>query len=332
MIYHHHGYTEFDSRDKFFGPDVNVDALVYLTLANHLVHEFRPRAVTIAEDVSGMPGMALPIADGGVGFDYRLGMAIPDFWIRLLKEVPDEEWNIWEIWNIMTDRLPGVHTVAYAESHDQALVGDKTIAFRLMDAAMYTDMARGVESLVVERGMALHKMIRLVTIAAGGDAYLNFMGNEFGHPEWIDFPREGNGWSYEHARRLWSLADSPLLRYSQLLAFDGAMISVVRDHGVLCEPYPRRLQMDEGGQTMVFARGNLVFVFNWSPARSMADYAIEVPEAGKYRLVLSTDQEQFGGQGRCDGADVEHFTYEAQGRHYMQIYNVCRTAAVFMKI
>jgi 1,4-alpha-glucan branching enzyme len=331
MIYHHHGYTEFDSRDKFFGHDVNTDALTYLTLANHLVHEFRPGALTIAEDVSGMPGMALPEADGGVGFDYRLGMAIPDFWIRLLKEVPDEEWNIWEIWNIMTDRLPGVHTVAYAESHDQALVGDKTIAFRLMDASMYTSMARGADSVVVERGMALHKMIRLVTIAAGGEAYLNFMGNEFGHPEWIDFPRDGNGWSYAHARRQWSLADSPFLRYSQLLAFDGAMLAAIKEYGVLCEPYPWRLQMDEGAHTMAFARGGLVFVFNWHPADSLPDYAIEVPEPGKYRLALSTDEKRFGGQGRENPA-TEHFTYTVDGRHYMQIYNICRTAAVFAKV
>jgi 1,4-alpha-glucan branching enzyme len=354
MIYHHHGYTEFDSRDKFFGPDVNTDALTYLTLANRLVHEIRPDAVTIAEDVSGMPGMALPIADGGVGFDYRLGMAIPDFWIRLLKEVPDERWNIWEIWNILTDRLPGVHTVAYAESHDQALVGDKTIAFRLMDAAMYTSMARVDTSPVVERGMALHKMIRLVTIAAGGDAYLNFMGNEFGHPEWIDFPRAGNGWSYGHARRQWSLADSPGLRYGQLLAFDGAMIGLVKRAGVLCEPYPWRLQMDEPAQTMVFARGRLapqvagrppggdegdlngvpqrlVFVFNWHPTHSQPDYTIEVPEPGKYRLVLSTDDERFGGQGRHNPA-TEHFSFTAHGKHYIQVYNVCRTAAVFQMV
>jgi len=195
MIYRHHGYTEFDSRGKYFGPDVNRAALTYLTLANTLVHEVRPSAVTIAEDVSGMPGMCIPVGDGGVGFDYRLGMAVPDFWIRMLKDVPDEDWNIWDIWNILTDRLPVVRTVAYAESHDQAMVGDQTIAFRLMDKEMYTGMACGVRNIVVERGIALHKMIRLVTIALGGQAYLNFMGNEFGHPEWIDFPREGNGWS-----------------------------------------------------------------------------------------------------------------------------------------
>jgi 1,4-alpha-glucan branching enzyme len=248
-----------------------------------------------------------------------------------------------------------VRTVAYAESHDQALVGDKTIAFRLMDAAMYTSMARGETSLEVERGMALHKMIRLVTIAAGGDAYLNFMGNEFGHPEWIDFPREGNGWSYAHARRQWSLADSPFLRYSQLLAFDGAMLEAIKAHGVLCEPYPWRLQMDEPAQTMVFSRGcaphgqpggsdddgldgsggggQLVFVFNWHPSASHPDYAIEVPEPGKYRLLFSTDEKRFGGQGRHDPAtEPEHFTYPADNRHYMQIYNICRTAAVFVRV
>jgi 1,4-alpha-glucan branching enzyme len=219
-----------------------------------------------------------------------------------------------------------------------------------MDAEMYTSMTRDAESPVVERGMALHKMIRLVTIAAGGEGDLNFMGNEFGHPEWIDFPREGNGWSYAHARRQWSLADSPFLRYSQLLAFDKAMLAAIRDHGVLREPYPWQLQMDDGAQTMVFSRGcephrqfsgggegncggegGLVFVFNWHPSASHPDYAIEVPEPGKYRLVLSTDEARFGGRGR-DNPDTEHFTHTADGRHYMQIYNICRTAAVFAKI
>ena len=192
MIYHHHGYVDFDCRERFFDAGVNGDALTYLTLANRLVHDFRAGDVTIAEDVSGMPGMCIPIADGGIGFDYRLGMAIPDFWIKQLKEVPDEQWDIREMWSVMTDRLPEVKTVAYAESHDQALVGDKTLAFRLMDKEMYFNMDRASQSVVIDRGMALHKMIRLFTISLAGQAYLNFMGNEFGHPEWIDFPREGN--------------------------------------------------------------------------------------------------------------------------------------------
>lgn len=229
MLYRHHGHTDFVRREQYFDEEVDEAALTYLTLANTLVHDFRPQSVTIAEEVSGMPGIAVPTADGGVGFDYRLGMAIPDFWIRQLKEIPDEQWDIHAIWHVLTDRLPGIKTVAYAESHDQALVGDQTLAFRLMGKEMYDHMDRASQSPVIDRGMALHKMIRLVTISAGGDAYLNFMGNEFGHPEWIDFPREGNGWSYAYARRQWSLADNGLLRYAQLGEFDRAMIALVKN-------------------------------------------------------------------------------------------------------
>ena len=333
MIYRHHGYTEFDSRGKYFGPDVNRAALTYLTLANTLVHEVRPSAVTIAEDVSGMPGMCIPVGDGGVGFDYRLGMAVPDFWIRMLKDVPDEDWNIWDIWNILTDRLPAVRTVAYAESHDQAMVGDQTIAFRLMDKEMYTGMACGVRNIVVERGIALHKMIRLVTIALGGQAYLNFMGNEFGHPEWIDFPREGNGWSYRYARRQWSLADDAGLRYAQLGLFDRDMLDMVERNGIMRSGYAYNHLMDTAAKTMVFSHGCVLFVFNWHPSLSIADYMVPVPEAGRYRIILSTDDLRYGGQGRNDRS-VAHFSFpvtddEGVTRHYIKVYNICRTAVVY---
>lgn len=229
MLYHHHGYVEFDCRERFFDEGVNRDAIVYLTLANKLIHDIRPDAITIAEDVSGMPGSCVKPEDGGMGFDYRLGMALPDYWIKILKEQSDDDWNIWQMWSEMTNRLPSVRTVAYAESHDQALVGDKTLAFRLMDKEMYFSMDRASENLIIDRGMALHKLVRLFTITTGGEAYLNFMGNEFGHPEWIDFPREGNGWSYKHARRQWSLAENGFLRYSFLAEFDKAMIEVVKN-------------------------------------------------------------------------------------------------------
>ena len=335
MLYYHFGYTDFDCREKFFDEGVNRDAITYLTLANHLVHEYKPQAVTIAEDVSGMPGICIPSEEGGVGFDYRLGMAIPDFWIKYLKEIPDEDWNIWEMWSIMTNRLPSVKTVAYAESHDQALVGDKTIAFRLMDKEMYFSMNRASENLLVDRGMALHKMIRLFTIATGGQAYLNFMGNEFGHPEWIDFPREGNGWSYKHAQRLWSLSTNGFLRYSWLAEFDKAMIRLIRRRKVLASGYPYNLMMDEENKTMVFNHGNLLFVFNWHPTASIPDYILPVPRPGKYKLLLSSDEKRFGGEERNDPA-VEHFSFPHEcedgiTRHYMQIYNTSRTAMVFVR-
>lgn len=336
MIYHHHGYTEFDSREKYFSPEVNEEALCYLTLANRLIHDLYPHAVTIAEDVSGMPGMCAAAEEGGVGFDYRLGMAVPDFWIKLLKEVPDEQWDIWQMWNMMTDRLPYVKTVAYCESHDQALVGDQTIAFRLMNKQMYTDMNRAAQNVVIDRGMALHKMIRLFTISLAGQAYLNFMGNEFGHPEWIDFPREGNGWSYAHARRLWSLAENGFLRYSYLGAFDRAMLKLVRKYDILGSGYAYNHLMDTANQTLVFSHGTTVFVFNWHPRNSIPDYAIPVPEPGSYRIVLTSDAPEFGGYGRIDPA-VKAFSFsqtdgDGSTRPYIRIYNLCRSALVLTKI
>ena len=332
MIYHHHGYTEFDCREKFFDEGVNRDALVYLSLANKLVHDFRPEAVTIAEDVSGMPGMCRTIEDGGIGFDFRLGMAIPDFWIRLLEDESDESWNIEEIWSVLTNRLPKVKTVAYAESHDQAMVGDKTIAFRLMDKEMYFAMNKASENLIVERGMALHKMIRLMTISVGGDAYLCFMGNEFGHPEWIDFPREGNDWSYAHARRQWSLADNGFLRYGQLGLFDKEMLKVIKKYNVLSDGYPYKWHTDHENQTIAYSHKGLYFVFNWSPENSCPDYRVEVPWAGKYTVELSTDESRFGGFDR-QVKGQEHFSETIKDEwgnphHFIQIYNTARTAMV----
>ncbi|MFR9602295.1 MAG: alpha-amylase family glycosyl hydrolase [Rikenellaceae bacterium] len=328
MIYHHFGYTEFDAREKFFDEGVNRDALVYLSLANDLTHKVDPHAITIAEDVSGMPGMCIPLADGGIGFDYRLGMAIPDFWIKLLEDVPDEEWNLWEMWDMMTSRLADVKTIAYAESHDQAMVGDKTIAFRLMDKEMYFSMDRATPSIVVDRGMALHKMIRLMTITTGGNGYLNFMGNEFGHPEWIDFPREGNDWGYAHARRQWSLSKNGFLRYSQLGDFDRAMLTVVKRHKLLTAGYPYRLHVDDDNKTLAFRIRNLLFVFNWHPTASIPDYELYVGEAAKYVPILSTDEKRFGGLDRV-AIDAEHFSFEKDCTNFVKIYNTSRTATVY---
>ena len=336
MLYYHRGYIDFDSREKFFDEGVDLDAVTYLTLANRLVHDFRPKATTIAEDVSGMPGMCCKIEDGGIGFDYRLGMAIPDFWIKMLKDTPDEEWNIWEMWSILTNRLPSVKTVAYAESHDQALVGDKTIAFRLLDKLMYDSMDRKSENLVVDRGMALHKMIRLITITCGGEAYLNFMGNEFGHPEWIDFPREGNGWSCQHARRIWSIRDNEELRYGLLAEFDKAMIELVKEHKILSDGYPYNLLMDEQNKTMVYSHRDLIFVLNWHATASIPDYEIPLHEAGKYELLLSSDEERFGGHARHEMGQ-EHFSFNVEGEDgtlypRLKIYNTSRTAMVLRKV
>lgn len=331
MMYHHHGLETIDSREKYFHEGVEWNAITYLQLANTLVHGLNPLALTIAEDVTGMPGLTFPVEGGGLGFDYRLGMGIPDFWIRLLKEYRDEDWDIHEMWKVLNDRLPHVKTVTYAESHDQALVGDKTLAFWLMDKEMYFHMHKDDRDLVIERGIALHKMIRLFTIALGGQAYMNFMGNEFGHPEWIDFPREGNQWSYKYARRQWSLVDNPELKYQYLAAFDRAMIELIRKYQVMISLFANQLNMDPANKTIVFERKNLVFVFNFHPFNSVPDYILPVPQTGEYRIILNSDDREFDGHGRIDDS-VSFVSFTGpDSRESIRIYNTNRTALVLMR-
>jgi 1,4-alpha-glucan branching enzyme len=299
MLYLDHGLGKaFSGYEDYFGENVDEDALTYLRLGNLLVHRLRPEAVTIAEDVSGMPGMARPVAEGGLGFDYRLAMGIPDYWIKLVKEVKDEDWQLGALYGTMLHRRRDEKHVAYAESHDQALVGDQTLAFRLMGAAMYWDMARDKRNVVIDRGLALHKLMRLLTFALGGEAWLSFMGNEFGHPEWVDFPREGNQWSFQHARRQWSLAERDELRYAGLLAFDRALMALDERFGLLADPLIEQLALHEDTKQLVFRRGPLVFAFNLHPGASYEGLRIPVPEREDYRVVLDSDASAFEGFGR----------------------------------
>jgi len=329
MMYHHHGLEPVDSQDRYFNTGVEWDAVTYLQLANKLVHSIKKNAITIAEDVTGMPGLCVPADQGGLGFDFRLGMGIPDFWIKTLKEKKDEDWNIGEMWQVLNDRLSYVKTVAYAESHDQALVGDKTLAFWLMDKEMYWHMNVGDENLVIDRGMALHKMIRLFTLSLGGQAWLNFMGNEFGHPEWVDFPREGNDWSYKYARRQWSLADNPRLKYHFLADFDREMLRVTSRYRLFEWVFARQLNMDELNKTLVFERNGLVFVFNFHVLHSIPSYELPVPQPGSFRIILNSDDKQFGGHGRIDSSAIfPSFRKNGDDRHFISIYNTNRTALV----
>jgi 1,4-alpha-glucan branching enzyme len=331
MIHLDHGFgRDFSSYDHYFPPYTDEDAIAYLELANELVHTLRPGAVTIAEDVSGLAGLARPVAEGGVGFDYRLAMGIPDYWIKLLKERRDEQWPMEQVYGTLTNRRRHEKHVAYAESHDQALVGDKTIAMWLMDADLYWHMSKGTPHLVIDRGVALHKMIRLVTFALGGEAYLNFMGNEFGHPEWIDFPREGNQFSFKYARRQWSLVDNPALRYHALAEFDRAMLQLDRDYGLLARADYQPLNIHEDQKLLAFRRGPLVFAFNFHPQQSYADYRLGVPEPADYRLVLNTDDPAFAGHGAV--AAKQAYPWQRVECHArpqsVQIYLPARTALV----
>lgn len=310
MLYHHHGInmTFTGNYDEYFSEATDIDAVVYLMLANSLIHNVLPDATIIAEDVSGMPGLGRPVAEGGIGFDYRLAMAIPDKWIDYLKNKTDEEWSMKEISLSLTNRRYTEKCIAYAESHDQAIVGDKTIAFLLMDTEMYSGMSCLTDAPpTVERGLALHKMIHFITMALGGEGYLNFMGNEFGHPEWIDFPREGNGWSYEKCRRQWDLVDTEHLRYKFMNAFDRAMNLLDNKFSFLASSKQIVSSTSEEDKVIVFERGDLVFVFNFHPENTYDGYKVGCDLPGKYRVALDSDAWEFGGHGRV-GHDADHFT------------------------
>ena len=330
MLYHDHGLgTDFNSNDKYFSMNTHLEAVTYLQLANELIREVNPDAVTIAEDMSGMPGMCLPIEDGGIGFDYRLAMGLPDMWIKAVK-TQDEFWDINKMWGDMCLRRPGEGTVAYVESHDQALVGDKTMIFRLADANMYTDMTKDCHNPVIDRAIALHKMIRLFTLAGGGEGYLNFMGNEFGHPEWIDFPREGNGWSFHYCRRQWSLKNNDMLKYQWLNDFDRDMVHLCKEHHIFNQRMANLQLMKAPEQTLCFARCDLFFVFNFHATNSLEHVLIPVyPDSKEFTVAMTSDDYRYGGFGA-----VAHQVYpvkEFDGQRYVELYIPARTAIVLQE-
>lgn len=361
MLYLDHGVNgDFNSYDDYFSSNVDWDAAGYLMLANEVAHNIswtddctatdnlqteaqkklpgnavtkkNSHAITIAEDMSGMPGLARPTSEGGLGFDYRLAMGVPDYWIKLLKEKKDEDWNLNQLWHTLLNRRHGEKHIGYTESHDQALVGDKTIAFRLMDSHMYTAMSKNSNDMIIDRGIALHKMIRLITFSLAGQGYLNFMGNEFGHPQWIDFPRQGNYFSYQHARRQWSLVNNEDLRYSQLNEFDQAMQALDQQYGVLDDSLILQLALHEDTKQLVYQRGQLVFVFNFHPSSSYESLRIPMPQQRDYQVILNTDDKQFGGFGLVKPGAVYPWQNEPMygQKQSVQLYLPARSAQVLV--
>jgi 1,4-alpha-glucan branching enzyme len=335
MLYTHHGMEKaFTNYNDYFDGSQDKNALVYLMLANHLIHKIKPEAITIAEEMSGYPGTGVLPEEGGMGFNFRLSMGIPDFWIKLIKKLPDEAWNMGTIFHELTQHRPEERTISYAESHDQALVGDKTIIFRLADKEMYYFMSKETPSLIIDRAIALHKIIRLVTLTTANGGFLNFMGNEFGHPEWIDFPREGNNWSYKYARRQWKLADNKSLKYGWLAEFDKAMIHTVSDQKLLSS-LPVYLNLaNEGDKVLAFNRGDFLMVFNFHPSMSFPDYGIPV-SPGKYKIILNTDRPEFGGFDRVEQQKL-YFSEPVGGKrnnsHQLKLYIPSRTGFILKKI
>ncbi len=335
MLFWDHGLgSAFTDYSMYFNGSMDDDAWVYLQLANRVIHETRPDAITIAEDVSGMPGCAAPVEDCGIGFDYRMAMGEPDFWFRLAEKVRDDDWPMGGIFYELTNKRAEEKVVSYVESHDQALVGGKTFFFQLADAAIYFGMGRDQHGQETDRAVALHKMARLATAALNGGAYLNFMGNEFGHPEWIDFPRAENGWDYSHARRQWSLRDDPDLRFKPLGDFDAAMLETLKAGGIGPDSRPVRLLANEPDKTLAFARGDLLFVFNFNPTTSFTGYGVIVPPATRWRHVLDTDEVRFGGQGHVSGGMLYDPVLVEHGGEFVQqirLYLPARSAVVLKR-
>ncbi|MBP5790921.1 MAG: alpha amylase C-terminal domain-containing protein [Kiritimatiellae bacterium] len=335
MLFWDHGLGDaFTNYGMYFNGSMDDDAWAYLQMANRVIHEVNPDAITIAEDVSGMPGCAAPVEDCGMGFDYRMAMGEPDFWFKLAEKVKDDDWPMGGIYWELTNKRAEEKVVSYVESHDQALVGGKTFFFQLADAAIYWGMAKGQHGLEVERAIALHKMARLATCALNGGAYLDFMGNEFGHPEWIDFPRKENGWSYRHARRLWSLRDSDELRFKALADFDEAMLKALREGGAF-DARPMELLANEPDKVLAFIRGELMFVFNFHPVNSYTDYGVLVPPATKWAHLMDSDEERFGGQSRI-APEQEYVPAVVEDREELvqqiRLYLPSRTVTVLKRV
>jgi len=330
MLYYDHGLNRvFLKYDDYFDSNIDEDAYNYLYFANKVIHEVRPDVITIAEDVSGMPGLALPIEKGGTGFDYRFAMGVPDYWIKLIKEIPDEHWPIGHIWFELTNRRKHEKTISYAECHDQAIVGDQTLIFRLIGEDMYHHMTISSHTLLVDRGISLHKLIRLVTLMTSGHGYLNFMGNEFGHPEWIDFPRQDNNWSYQYACRKWHLVDNKDLLYHYLSQFDKDMIQLVKASQLLRNDEVRLLHDHNTDQVLAFERSGLIVVINFHPYQSYQNYIIQAAP-GKYKMILDSDHTMYFGHGRLS-PNQYHFTTPMQANHFLSLYLPSRTGIVLQQ-
>lgn len=332
MIYKNHGRGEnFDNYSKYFSMNTDIEAINYLQLANELIREVKKNAITIAEDMSAMPGMCLPISDGGIGFDYRLAMGMPDFWEKALEK-RDEDWDMGRMWYELSTSRPSEARISYVESHDQALVGSKTTIFRLADSAMYWDMEKKTHNIVIDRAIALHKMIRWITISMGAEGYLNFMGNEFGHPEWIDFPREGNNFSFHYARRLWSLADNDLLKYDWLLKWDRKMLEEIKKNKQLGNDI-FRLWLDNDRKVIAYRNKDIVYIFNFHPQNSYDSFQVPIHDKGKFKVILDTDDEEFGGLGRIS-KDVIYESKNLENTDYdgIEIYIPSRTALALKKV
>ncbi|CED82984.1 1,4-alpha-glucan branching enzyme/starch branching enzyme II [Phaffia rhodozyma] len=282
---------------QYFSSDTDHAGVEYFMLANHIIKTLFPFVTTIAEDTAGFPTLALSTDIGGLGFDYRLTLGPAYHLFHLLKTEPDDaNWSVRDIVASLGNRRLqlGEKTIAFVESHDQCIEGGKTMSQWLFDDEIYTQMSVfQTPTPKVERAMALHKMLRLMVFAFAGEGYMNFMGNEFGHPEWLVFPSVQNGFHTTHCRRQWDLADfSRDLRYRDLARFDREMLEAEERGQWGSAELGHVWTQDEDSRLVVFTRANHLFIFNWNTKLPAKDDNLPIPEPwaleGQYRIELST--------------------------------------------
>jgi len=307
MIYLDHGLDDDFSHVGrcFYGKDgqnrLDENGVLYLSLANTLVHELAPHAITLAEEFSGAPGMSCSPDNAGLGFDYRFAMGLPDFWAKFIEEGR----TMGQMWHELTNRRHYDKTISYTECHDQCINGDDAFIWRMIKDDMYTHMSVFSDSWKCSRGVALHKLMRFITLGSAGQGWLNFMGNEFGHPEWID--------AEDYAHRQWHLAETTHLKYSKLDAFDRNLLRLVREYPEQFQRGPRFRYIHEEERILAFERGTLLFVFNFHELQAQKHLDLMVTP-GKYTEIFSSDELAYAGHGNLSTRTPgEHFSDAASG-------------------
>jgi 1,4-alpha-glucan branching enzyme len=314
MIYADHGVDDDFSHVGrcFYGgnglPRADENGELYLCLANALIRRIRPQALSIAEEFSGMPGLTCPPKEGGLGFDYRFAMGIPDYWEKCIESPRD----MGSLWYETTNHRPYDRTVSYVECHDQCINGHDAMIWRLIGKDMYDYMAVFTDNWNTSRGLAFYRLMRLVTLCTADAGYLNFMGDEFGHPEWLD--------DESRAHRQWHLAGRADLKYAGLAAWDRAQMTLVAGRLPDFQQQPLFRFIHEDDRILAFERGRLLFVFNFHELQAKTNLLFAVTP-GKYVERLSSDETAFAGKGNlCVGVPpVEHFTRVLDHRHEQDV-------------
>ncbi|KAG8075748.1 hypothetical protein GUJ93_ZPchr0006g43795 [Zizania palustris] len=292
MLYTHNGFSTFTgAMEEYCNQYVDKDALIYLILANEMLHELHPDIITIAEDATFYPGLCEPTTQGGLGFDYWVNLSIPEMWLWHLENVPGQEWSMNKIMKVLISK--NCNMLSYVENHNQSISGRKSFAEIILHKEKCSN--NSVSDDGIFRACSLLKIIKLLTFSTSGGAYLNFIGNEFAHPKRIEFPMSGNDYSFGLANRQWELLEKGV--HKHIFNFDKDLMSLDGKERLILRGSPNIHHCDDTSMFISFTRGPFLFVFNFNPDATSGLYSVGVDEAGEYQLILNTDETKYGGRG-----------------------------------